>query len=138
MTVAGRIERMNKLRAHLKSRRGRRDFQAVTRYVDLKDNNPKHTTLRSMDSYLRLYYNIESVQPDFGSVVFSQMVRRDDYIFKANEDHMVRAICPSCEELVEITPNGANPLTTFRRQRLVLHPDKRSPGNLCPGGGKDV
>lgn len=46
--------------------------------------------------------------------------------------------CPDCDELVEITPNGADPTKTNRRQRLVMHPNKKTPGELCVGSGKDV
>lgn len=55
---------------------------------------------------------------------------------------MPLARCPDCDELVEITPNGADPATTFRRQRLAVHPDKKarrsSDRALCVGSGKDV
>lgn len=51
---------------------------------------------------------------------------------------MVKGYCPDCEELIEITPNGADYATSFRRQRLVLHPDKKNPGKLCQGSGKDI
>lgn len=52
---------------------------------------------------------------------------------------MVRARCPDCDELVEITPNGADPRLTNLRQRLVMHPDKRQqPPQVCDGSGKDV
>lgn len=51
---------------------------------------------------------------------------------------MPLAWCPDCDELIEITPNGADPKKTNKRQRLVLHPDKKRPGELCVGGGKDV
>lgn len=51
---------------------------------------------------------------------------------------MAKYLCDFCEELVEITPNGADPMKTNRRQRIVLHPNKKMPGTLCPGGGKDV
>jgi hypothetical protein len=51
---------------------------------------------------------------------------------------MALARCPNCDELIEITPNGADPRTTSKRQRIVLHPRKQTPGTLCPGGGKDV
>lgn len=46
--------------------------------------------------------------------------------------------CENCDELVEITPNGADPAVTNRRQRIVIHPDKKRPGKLCPRGGADV
>lgn len=51
---------------------------------------------------------------------------------------MAKAPCPYCEELIEILPNGKDPRTTFRRQRLVLHPNKKEPGTLCPRSGADV
>ena len=46
--------------------------------------------------------------------------------------------CDDCDELIEIVPNGVDPMKTNKRQRLVLHPDKKRPGQLCAGGGKDV
>lgn len=55
---------------------------------------------------------------------------------------MPLARCPDCDELIEITPNGADPTKTSRRQRLVLHPDPKSRRSsdrtLCPGSGRDV
>jgi hypothetical protein len=49
----------------------------------------------------------------------------------------MKAICPNCDALVEITPNGKDPRTTNRRQRIVLHKKPNAP-ELCTGGGKDV
>lgn len=46
--------------------------------------------------------------------------------------------CDYCDELIEIHPNGADPLTTNRRQRMIVHPNKKTPGELCKGSGKDV
>lgn len=51
---------------------------------------------------------------------------------------MAKYRCDHCEELIEITPNGVDPMTSNRRQRLVMHPDKKNPGNLCPHSGRDV
>ena len=52
------------------------------------------------------------------------------------------ARCPDCDELVESTPNGKDPATTFARQRLVMHPDKKAQRSsdraVCPGSGRDV
>ena len=50
-------------------------------------------------------------------------------------EYIVKAWCPDCDVLIEVTPNGADPKTTNKRQRLVLHPYK---GELCEGSGKDV
>lgn len=49
----------------------------------------------------------------------------------------MKAYCPTCETLVEITPNGVDPKLSNKRQRIVVHkhPDKPE---LCPGSGKDV
>lgn len=51
---------------------------------------------------------------------------------------MARYRCEDCDELIEITPNGVDPRTSNKRQRLVLHPNKKTPGTLCLGSGKDV
>jgi hypothetical protein len=47
------------------------------------------------------------------------------------------AWCEACNTLVEITPNGADPLKTNRRQRIVMHKKPNTP-ELCVGSGKDV
>lgn len=51
---------------------------------------------------------------------------------------MAKYPCDYCDELVEIQPNGVDPKTSNKRQRMVLHPNKKTPGELCLGSGKDV
>ena len=51
---------------------------------------------------------------------------------------MAKAWCPYCEELVGIFGNGADPTKTQKRQRFILHPNKKKPGTLCDGGGTDI
>lgn len=51
------MTRIEKLKVHLKSRRGRRDFQALHRLVELKDGVKRGARLRSVDAFLKCYYN---------------------------------------------------------------------------------
>lgn len=49
----------------------------------------------------------------------------------------VKARCPDCDTLQEITPNGADPKKTNKRQRICVHKKPDEP-ELCLGSGKDV
>lgn len=136
-------ERIEKLKAHLKSRRGRRDFAAHQRLVDAQRMlaGAKASTMYSMTELLKNIYTDVIVPLDRAYVfapnpVFS-MIRKEPVVFRM-EYVMPRGYCPDCYELIEITPNGADPKTTNRRQRLVLHPSKKTPGELCAGSGKDI
>ncbi len=50
---------------------------------------------------------------------------------------MAKAWCPDCDTLREITPNGKDPQTTNRRQRIVMHKHPTKP-EICEGSGKDL
>lgn len=55
---------------------------------------------------------------------------------------MALAWCERCQQLVGITPNGADPKLTNKRQRLDVHPrpDPENPEQkiICKGSGDDV
>jgi hypothetical protein len=50
---------------------------------------------------------------------------------------MSKALCPICDQLIGISPNGKDPKTTNKRQRLDMHKHPSLP-ELCLGSGKDV
>lgn len=141
-----------RVKAHLKSRRGRRDLKARWRLLALEDmlaGRKPSLTLVEVDRLLKSIYTDEAVSADrvylLDNPMFAMLKKepRDPrfdgpprYV-QPVEVLMPKAICPDCEELVEITPNGADPKLTNRRQRLVLHKKPNAP-ELCPGGGKDV
>lgn len=50
---------------------------------------------------------------------------------------MAKAWCPDCDTLVGITPNGVDPRTTTKRQRIDVHKHPQKP-EVCSGSGKDV
>lgn len=145
-------ERIEKLKRHIKTRRGRRDFKALGTLCDIADAlkgvQRKASTLRSMDAILKQYYDEEcgflaSYAERMRSPFFS-FVKKDEncppdrfYIVSTLEDTVVKARCPDCDTLQEITPNGADPKKTNRRQRICVHKKPNEP-ELCLGSGKDV
>ncbi len=74
------MTRVEKLQKHLKSRRGRRDFQALNRLVDLKTKR-KPGTLRSLDAILKCYYTEEMVAAQayvaHASLAFFRTIKKD-------------------------------------------------------------
>lgn len=70
------MTQIEKLKAHLKTRRGRRDFQALSRLVDLKAGVKKGATWRSMDAMLRCYYN-EKLAKMYSESPFFAMLKKD-------------------------------------------------------------
>jgi hypothetical protein len=145
-------ERIEKLRRHVKSRRGRRDFVALGTLVDIADTlkGRKPTTMRSMDAMLRAYYDAESAFLESwtkkASQPFFAMLQKDEncppdraYLVPVSflPEEIVRAICPDCEQLITVSPNGKDPQKTNKRQRLDMH-RKLDAQELCPGSGKDV
>ena len=144
-------DRIAKLRAHIRSRRGRCDRQALKRLVELRQENERHRVsalkTSTLDLVLQELYSDEALLETITKAPpWFSFLKKDEnvpmnraYVIPVwLEPGMARAICPDCEELIEITPNGKDPRVTFRRQRLMLHPNKKRPGELCPGGGKDV
>lgn len=145
--------RIDRIHAHLQTPRGRRDYAAwalLMKLQRLRDGYEASTNY-TMDALLKNVYADVRVPLDRAYVLaenpFFAMLKKapPDSRFggtrryvQALEVHMAKAICPECDGLVEIVPNGADPTKTNRRQRLVLHPNKKKPGELCPGGGRDV
>ena len=54
-------DRIEKLQRHLRTRRGRRDLQALNRLVDIKHGYKKGATLRSLDHILKCYYPDDTI-----------------------------------------------------------------------------
>lgn len=162
-------ERVRRLRAHIRTRRGRRDFIALGTLVDilayLKGNRRTSATLRSMDAMLKELYNADAwledwqkslSQPLFAFMKKDELCPKDrvyvlpvvgltDYLSGRIDnvvEDTVRAICPDCEQLIGISPNGKDPKETNKRARLDVHkkPPEGLPydGSICPGSGKDV
>ncbi len=58
----GDHKRMDKLRAHLKTRRGRRDLQALTRLAEIKNGIKRGARLATLDSILKEIYTTDKLQ----------------------------------------------------------------------------
>lgn len=152
--------RIEQLKAHLNTPRGRKDHQSWRRLAELCKFLKDRTTSVSFDELLKTYYNLETSKPlyeqrapwlsmikahedcprdrfyvivDYRPVA---AVHADDYTFV--EEPVAKYRCDDCEELIEIVPNGVDPKTSNKRQRLIMHPNKKTPGELCRGSGKDV
>lgn len=72
------MTQIEKLKAHLKTRRGRRDFQALSRLVDLKAGVKRGTTQRSMAAMLKRYYpEYEGALRHYAVHPFFAMLKKD-------------------------------------------------------------
>jgi len=143
--------RLAQLRRHL-DRVKWRDGQAAEAYWTLvcaRKAEPPRVNLVVTDAILKEYYSPMRIVFDTTiSDVFRSLnksLSRDKFRYVEPVtfvEERVKAICPDCEQLVGISPDGKDPATTNKRQRLDVHPDKdpelAAAGLCCPGSGKDV
>ena len=144
-------ERIAKLKAHLKTRRGRRDLIALGTLVDIRMALEGRLTYDKCLEIMKTYYS----PPDMNAVIdmsspFFAFVKKDPgsdsprrYV-QPVEASVPKYRCAECDTLQDITPNGVDPATSNKRQRVAVHPDKRNPPDpvtgypICNGSGKDV
>lgn len=139
--------RIARIKAHLKTRRGRRDYKARVTLADLMTllagQIPSATT-RSLDAIYKAFYEVDRAlekalkpHPIFKMIAKEECPRDRVYVMPLEYMMPSKAYCPDCDQLIEITPNGADPAMTNKRQRLVVHKKPNAP-ELCLGSGKDV
>lgn len=51
---------------------------------------------------------------------------------------MAKAWCPHCDELISIYGNGKDPTLTTKRQRFIVHRNKKTNEPVCKGSGEDT